>query len=218
MESLLASDRDRLVAPRRIPVVRVLAVAAPVATLALGSAVALAATATTGARLDLSASPFVRSCRTEVLGDLGPVRRWQRQSVVVGPFAFDGIREARKETAANIHRAYRSGQGAFKVIAVVKRGHRVTVSVRAGERRHVALLYNPSAFNRAQTVANGEQAVTFRACPPPAGARPHDWSAATQFNGGIIVDSARCVRLTIRVSKDEPARRIAIPFGPVSCH
>jgi hypothetical protein len=85
-----------------------------------------------------------------------------------------------------------------------------------GERRHVALLYDRSAFNRPQTVANGERAVIFRACPPSAGARSGDWAAATQFNGGIVVDSPRCVRLSVRV-RGGPARLIAAPFGPVSC-
>jgi hypothetical protein len=169
-----------------------------------------------GARLGSSASPFVRSCGTDVYGDLGPVRHWQRQSVVVGPFAFAWIRQARKTTRASIARAYRAGQGAFKILAVIQRGHEVTVTVLSGERRHVALLYDRSAFNRVQRVANGEQAVTFRACPPSAGAPPQNWAAATQFNGGIIVDSPRCVRLTIHV-RGGPTRMIAAPFGPASC-
>ena len=196
---------------------RAIAAAAVAATLASSAAVASTATATSDGRLGRFAATFVRSCGTDVWGNLGPVRRWQRQSIVVGPFAFAWIRQARMATAASIHRAYRAGRGALKILAVVERGHKVTVTVAHGERRHVALLYDPSAFNRAQTVANGEQAVTFRACPPSAGARAHDWSAATQFNGGIIVDSPRCVKLTIRVSKEGPARRIAAPFGPVSC-
>jgi hypothetical protein len=197
--------------------VRGLAATIVAATLALSAAVASTATASARSQVGLSASPFVRSCGTDVWGDLGPVRRWQRQSIVVGPFAFAWIRQARRTTAASIHRAYRAGQGAFKILAVVQRGYEVTVTVPAGERRHVALLYDPSAFDRAQTVNHGEQAVVFRACPPSTDARPQDWSAATQFNGGIIVDSPRCVRLTIRVSKDGPARMIAAPFGPVSC-
>ena len=174
-------------------------------------------TATTDARIGLSAAPFVRSCGTDVWGDLGPVGRWQRQSIVVGPFAFVWIRQARTATTASIRRAYRAGHGAFKILALVKRGYEVTVAVPPGERRHVAMLYDPSAFNRAQTVANGEPAVTFRACPPSAGARPQDWSAATQFNGGIIVDSPRCVRLTIQAGRGGRTRRIAAPFGRVSC-
>jgi hypothetical protein len=195
--------------------VRRLAVAV-VGVLAFSSAVAAACTAT-ASRLGLSAPAFVRSCGTDVYGDLGPVRSWQRQSIVVGPFALDPIRAARKATPASIRRAYRAGQGAFKILAVIQRGHEVTATVPPAERRHVALLYDESAFNRAQTVAHGEQAVVFRACPPSAGARSQEWSAATQFNGGVIVDSPRCVRLRIHV-RGGPTRMVATPFGPVSCH
>jgi hypothetical protein len=196
--------------------VRRLAGAVFVVALASSLAVVAATAAAGRSPAGLSASPFVRSCGTDVYGDLGSVRRWQRQSIVVGPFAFVWIRQAREATRASIARAYRAGQGAFKILAVIKRGHEVTVTVPSGERRHVALLYDRSAFDRAQTVANGERAVIFRACPPSAGSRPQDWAAATQFNGGIIVDSPRCVRLTIHVSGG-PTRLIAAPFGPVSC-
>jgi hypothetical protein len=116
----------------------------------------------------------------------------------------------------SIVHAYRSGEGAYKALAVLELGRVVTVGVPANERRHVALLYDVSAFDRAQTVANGEQAVTFRACSRPVDSTTKGWSAATQFNGGIIVDAPRCVRLAIRV-KGGPSRLIAVPFGPVSC-
>ena len=131
--------------------------AATVFVASLGLSAAFAATSNAGsdAPRELSASLFVRSCGTDVWGDLGPVRRWQRQSIVVGPFALVWIRRARTATTASIRRAYRAGQGAFKILAVVERGHEATVTVPLGERGHVALLYDPSAFNRAQTVANG---------------------------------------------------------------
>lgn len=183
---------------------------------AVAVVVALAATAAGTARSGRPASTFVRSCGTSVYGDLGPAHRWQRQSVVVGPFAFAWIRGARTAARANLVHAYRTGQGAYKSLAVLLPGRVATVSVPPNERRHVALLYDPAAFDRTQTVAHGEHAVSFRACGRPAGARSQDWGAATQFNGGIIVDSPRCVRLAIRV-KGGPRRTIAVPFGPVSC-
>jgi hypothetical protein len=197
--------------------VRSLAAIIVVAVLGLSAAVAAMTSSARASRIGVSASPFVRACGTDVWGDLGPARRWQRSSVVVGPFAFVWIRQAREATRASIARAYRAGRGAFKILAVIQRGREATVVVPRGERRHVALLYDLAAFNRPQTVANGEQAVTFRACPPSTGARAQDWAAATQFNGGIVVDSPRCVRLSIRVADDGPARLIAAPFGPVSC-
>lgn len=213
-----ASAPDRSGGGRRITeAVRSFAAFAFMAALALSAATVAANGAAGHSSADhVSASRFVRSCDTAVYGDLGPVRRRQRHSIVVGPLAFDGIRYARTAKPGNIRRAYRAGQGAFKVLVVIKQGHAATVTVLPGERRHVALLYDEAAFNRTQTVAHGEQAVVFRACPSSVGAQSRAWSAATQFNGGIIVDSPRCVRLAIRFS-GRPTRTIAAPLGPVSC-
>jgi hypothetical protein len=102
--------------------VRSLAAAVFVAVLGLSAAVAAITSSASAARVGLSASPFVRSCGTDVWGDLGPARRWQRWSVLVGPFAFVWIRQARQATRASIARAYLAGQGAFKVLAVIQRG------------------------------------------------------------------------------------------------
>ncbi len=193
-----------------------LAAALFVATVAAGYGVTVTSSAVIEPRIRSSPSTFLRACGTDVWGDLGPVRRWQRESIILGPCAFVAIRGARTASKDSIRRAYRAGRGAFKILALVQRGRTVTVSVPPAGRRHVALLYDPSAFNRPQTIANGEHAVTFRACPPD-GAGAQDWSAATQFNGGIIVDSPRCVELTVRIGIEGPARKIAAPFGRVSC-
>lgn len=159
---------------------------------------------------------FARACGSDVYGDLGPPRRWQPPSILLGALAFVWIREAAHTTAANIRRAYRAGQGAFKILALVKLGHEVTVSVPAREWRHVALLYDRSKFNRSQTVANGERAVTFRACPR-ARRGSNLWSRATQFNGGIIVDRRSCVTLEIRDGRHGLTRRISVSFGQNAC-
>jgi hypothetical protein len=159
---------------------------------------------------------YVRDCGTDVYGDLGPARRWQRRSILVGPFAFVWIRDAARVSNRTIMRAYRAGQGAFKILALVKPGREVTVAVPLAERRHVALLYDPSRFNQAQTVANGERAVIFRACKR-AGTGRSSWRQATQFNGGIVVDRARCVVLDLRISTRGPSRRIRAAFGKQAC-
>jgi hypothetical protein len=167
-----------------------------------------------GVRAAAASPPFVRACGTEVYGALGPPARWQPHSVVVGALAFDGIGYAQDLSARGIRRAYRSGQGAFKTIVLVRRGRQVTVSVPTGERGHVALSYDPAARS-AQTVAHGEQAVVFRACPSSGGGSQM-WARATQFNGGIIVDGSRCVRLEVRVDGG-PARGVRVPFGRGAC-
>jgi hypothetical protein len=177
----------------------------------LATALAVAAT---GVRVAAASPPFVRACGTDVYGALGPPARWQPHSLVAGALAFDGIGYARNLSAHAIERAYRSGQGAFKTLVLVRRGQQVTVSVPADERGHVALYYDPAAHG-AQTVAHGEQIVTFRACPP-SGTGSQAWSRATQFNGGIIVDAPRCVRLEVRTDAG-PARSVRAAFGRGAC-
>jgi hypothetical protein len=103
----------------------------------------------------------VRECGTDVYGDLGGRRRWQPRSILVGPFALVWIRDAAQ--APRPRRAYQARQVAFKILALVKRGHEVTVTVPLSERRHVALGYDPSRWSEPPTVANGERMVTFRA-------------------------------------------------------
>jgi hypothetical protein len=157
---------------------------------------------------------FVRECGTDVYGDLGSRRRWQPRSILVGPFAFVWIRDAAQ--APRSRRAYQAQQVAFKILALVKRGHEVTVTVPVSERRHVALGYDPSKWSEPPTVANGERMVTFRACERE-GAGSSSWRRATQFNGGILVPRPHCVLLGVRVGERGPVRRIKAAFGKGAC-
>jgi hypothetical protein len=92
-------------------------------------------------------SAFVRECGSDVWGDLGERKRWRPRSILLGPFAFVWIRDAAQ--APGRTRAYQARQVAFKILALVKRGHEVTVTVPASERRHVALSYDPSKWRGA---------------------------------------------------------------------
>jgi hypothetical protein len=160
--------------------------------------------------------PFPRGCSDAVFGDIGKASRWHSYSAVSGPLALIGLRDAAHAKPAAIRAAYRKGQGAFKVLAIVLHGRAVTVSVPVAERRHVALLYDGSRFQQPQTVANGERAVTFRACPP-AGTSTRTWREATQWAGGVVVDGPRCVTLDVRVLPHGPSRTVRQAFGPVRC-
>lgn len=157
---------------------------------------------------------FVRECGTDVWGDLGERKRWRPRSILVGPFAFVGIRDAAQ--APGRTRAYQARQVAFKILALVKRGHEVTVTVPASERRHVALSYDPSTWSDYPTVANGERMVTFRACERE-GAGSSTWRRATQFNGAIIVPRPHCVLLDVRVGERGPSQRTKAAFGKGAC-
>jgi hypothetical protein len=178
-------------------------------------AVAVIAAAVLATSVDASPPTLVRRCGSDVHGDLGPASRWQRRSVLVGPFALVWIRDAAHVPASRIRSAYEQGHGAFKVLALVKLGHEATVAVPAFERRHVALLYDRSKFAARQTVANGEPVVTFRACRS-SGQGTASWSAATQFNGGIVVDRPLCVTLDVRI-RGSATRRIRAAFARGAC-
>jgi hypothetical protein len=132
---------------------------------------------------------------------------------VVGPFAFVWIRDAAQ--APGRRRAYQARQVAFKVLALVKRGHEVTVTVPPSERSHVALSYDRSKWSEYPTIVNGERTVTFRACEREA--ESSSWRQATQFNGAIIVPRPHCVLLDVRVGEQAPIRQIKTPFGEGAC-
>jgi hypothetical protein len=97
------SERGRSVrtfaVARGIRVVRRLVAALFVAALASNLPVVAATAAADRSPVGLSASSFVRSCGTDVYGDLRPVRRWQRQSIVVGPREATRARTDSKEVA-----------------------------------------------------------------------------------------------------------------------
>jgi hypothetical protein len=160
------------------------------------------------------AEVFVRECGTDVWGDLGPRKRWQRRSIIVGPFAFVWIRDAAQAPAGT--RAYQARQVAFKILAVIKRGHEVTVTVPTSQRRHVALSYDPSKWGRYPSVANGERMVIFQACERE-GVGSSSWRRATQFNGAISVPRPHCALLDVRVGDGGPIRRIKAAFGRQTC-
>jgi hypothetical protein len=136
---------------------------------------------------------FVRTCESSVYGDLG--HGWRKRSVVVGPLAFVGLRDAATQPASDFRRRDGRYQG-LKALVVVQAGATVTLVVPAAERRHLSLLYDPDTWDEVNgyRIADGDTAVTFRSCPSaqtPLGAD------GTQFNGGFLVDGPRCATLEV---------------------
>jgi streptogramin lyase len=162
-------------------------------------------------------APFLLSCSDSVYGQLG--NGWQRDSVVVGPIAFAGLRAA----AVEPHKSFahhRGGWGGTKTIVVVSEGKAVTVSIPPSERGRLALLYDSSAFKLSggwYSPSEGEQAVTFRACEPGQSPyRAFGAKGATQFAGGFIVAGAQCASLDVTAA-GEPTKHVRIPFGKDTC-
>lgn len=158
-------------------------------------------------------SAYVATCSASVYGKLP--RHWKRDSVIVGPLAFAGLRVAATEPRSDISSA---GIG-WKVVTVVAPGRRVAVRVPASEAGRVALIYAPGAFrdNGRYTLADGERSVTFEACPP--GGSPYRAFGAhggTQFAGGFIINGPTCVSLDVRPEGGRRTR-VRIPLGAGTC-
>lgn len=142
---------------------------------------------------------FTRGCGTNVSGDLGPKKEWQRSSVIVGPFALVWIRQYTAAGAMNF------SQPVAKVLALVKQGHQVALSVPKDERRDVTLIYNPS---EGTALWDGDPDVTFQACDHGN----TSWGRATQFNGGIYVTKPMCLKLLVS-TRAEQNKAIFVPFA-----
>jgi hypothetical protein len=147
--------------------------------------------------------PFIRSCSSAVLGDLGP--GWRQQAAVSGPIALLGVaahRNARPRSFAPQGGRYPS----WKVLVVVERGPSVTLMVSAFHDQPVRLLYDESVWRNANRyrLSEGDTAVTFEPC---------DDRRVSQFNGSFLVPRPRCVLLEVWLEGERQARALEVPFG-----
>jgi hypothetical protein len=101
----------------------------------------------------------------------------------------------------------------LKMLALVRPGAVVTLTVPPAERRVISLAYRPGVIPSA--VAAGDAAVTFHACASQPGEQP-GFAGWTQFNGGIVVADARCARLVVASPGSVPAS-IVLALGRLSC-
>ena len=153
---------------------------------------------------------YVRPCASSVWGELGPVT--PRTDAIAGPIAFMGL-NGYSQAAPRQLPAHGGKYTAVKVLAVVKAGWQVTVTVPGSERGNAALLYNPDAFSPGPTypLSAGEPVVTF----PNCGGTQSSWGAGTQFNGELLVRRPMCVHLDITAVRGSArlTRQIAAPLG-----
>lgn len=153
---------------------------------------------------------YVRPCAPAVHGELGPVTA--RRDAIAGPIAFIGLNSYSRLGPSQLH-AHGGKYNAVKVLAVVRQGWQVTVSVPGPERGNVALLYDPDAFPAGPPYpfSAGEPLVTF----PNCSGTQSSWAAGTQFNGGLLVRKPMCVDLDISAVRGATRLRqkIAAPIG-----
>ena len=123
-------------------------------------------------------------------------------------------RQRERELARRTLKSTRAGSYGVSTIRIrVSAGRQATLTVPPEHRASVALIYTARARNRENPgapggyrVDDGEDAVTFGACP----------DAATEFLGGVVVAGARCVPLQITAPGRPPQQRL-LSFGAGEC-
>ena len=131
-------------------------------------------------------------------------------NVVVGPLVLVGA----GYTSASTVREF----GGNKFPALVRAGHRVTVSVARHARAAASLGYGPLPEGVELSPRDGHPAVTFVACEPgePSGSTA-DGRPVTFWSGFVLTRTPGCVPLEVRVD-DEPSPRLtALRMGARRC-
>jgi hypothetical protein len=157
---------------------------------------------------EMPAAEIARNCQSAVYGKLRPDVR--KAAVAAGPLALlveDGGGAAAFEPSAIV-----------KVLALVRTGERLTLSVPDAERRRLSLLYDLSTAGprRPLRLSDGTSSVRFSACT-----RSEEWSPGqpypepreTQFNGALIVRGAHCASLEVWVEGQAQPMALGVPFG-----
>jgi hypothetical protein len=152
------------------------------------------------------AGVFVRACDDSVVGELGP--GWRKDSVVIGPIAFVGLRGYRHGPDGFFQP--RNGRyRALKVLAVVPGDRMITVSIADRSTDRVRMMYDPSAWGdrTLYPLEAGDTTTVFGPCLP---------NRSTQFNGAFLVTGRTCATLEVSIGGGEPLRRL-VSFGALSC-
>jgi hypothetical protein len=137
---------------------------------------------------------FVRACDDSVFGELGP--GWGKDSVVIGPIAFVGLRGYRH--GPDRYFQPRNGRyRALKVLAVVPGDRVITVSIADRNTDQVRMMHDPSAWGD-RTMYPLEAGDTITVFGPFLHHR------STQFNGAFLVTGRTCATLEYRSEMKDP--------------
>jgi hypothetical protein len=171
-------------------------------------------------------APIVRTCASRVESGLfvhGIPRYYRKRSVRAGQLVLIARQYAAQ--ARSDFEAVPGRPGRYypqKLLLAVSAGSVVTVTVPRSE-RHLALLYRPLdwriPYSRGYRLADGERAVTFRACradePSFVPGKHRPVGRWTEFNGAVVVAGARCVKVVVRARGYR--RTLRLPFGVGTC-
>jgi len=168
-----------------------------------------------GADREAPAAPAAAAARLAVRrltcdNSLGPARgtRPQRSDVVAGPVRLMALNRFARH-ARRALRPTRERDFFAKSPLVVDAGATVRLEVPPRDRAHVSFAYGVSrATSSAARVEDGAPAIAVAGTC--AGGRPTGWP------GSVVVDGARCVRLTVHAGGAPPAT-VRIPFGRATC-
>ncbi len=133
---------------------------------------------------------------------------WRKGTLTVGPISFLNLPLYAGVSPGWFKPKVSYEDAVFaKVLVIVRRSHEVTVSIPRRFQGDLALAYSGGTD---RLIADGETAVTFRACAP--GESQFGDHPATQFAGGFLVAGPRCALM--QVSADgQPASTVALSFG-----
>jgi hypothetical protein len=128
-------------------------------------------------------------------------------SVVVGPLAFVALRDMRDVTSENI-----AAHGGFKSPALVRPGHRVTISIDPPARSFARLRYS---HHGQRPFARLPHTLRLVACDRARAGSDVDGSPVTFFSGFFALRRApACVPVTIRVDRGAPRHlRLSVAHG-----
>jgi hypothetical protein len=128
-------------------------------------------------------------------------------SVVVGPLAFVALRDMRTATSENI-----VAHGGFKSPALVRPGHRVTISIDPPARSFARLRYS---HHGERPFARLPHAIRLVACDRSRAGSDVDGSPVTFFSGFFELRRApACVPVTVTVDRRAPRHlRLSVARG-----
>lgn len=169
---------------------------------------ALAAAAVAVAAVSSSAGVEAIGCRSQSLAGF-PHAFTARSSVVVGPLTFVGLRTMGEATAESIGR-----QGGYKSPALIRPGHRVTVSIDSAARSYARLRY---LHHAERPFSRLPHTVRFVACDRSRAGSEVDGRPVTFFSGFFALRRApACVPVSIRVDGGA-ARHLRLPVAHGRC-